>query len=99
MAELKAEGVEAIAICFINSHANPEHERQAFARLKEITNEAFVTASIEVNPEIMEYERTSTTVMNAVLGPRCDNTAARSSVACATPVSPPRSTSCSRTAV
>jgi N-methylhydantoinase A len=71
MAELKAEGVEAVAICFINSHANPAHERQAFARLKEITNEAFVTASIEVNPEIMEYERTSTTVMNAVLGPRC----------------------------
>ena len=70
-AELKAEGVEAIAICFINSHANPAHERQAFARLKEIANEAFVTASIEVNPEIMEYERTSTTVMNAVLGPRC----------------------------
>jgi len=50
MAELKADGVEAIAICFINSHANPAHERQAFARLKEITNEAFVTASIEVNP-------------------------------------------------
>jgi N-methylhydantoinase A len=71
MAELKAEGVEAVAICFINSHANPAHERQAFARLKEITNEAFVTASVEVNPEIMEYERTSTTVMNAVLGPRC----------------------------
>jgi N-methylhydantoinase A len=71
MAELKAEGVESIAICFINSHANPQHERQAFARLKEITNAAFVTASIEINPEIMEYERTSTTVMNAVLGPRC----------------------------
>ena len=71
MAELKAEGVEAIAICFINSHANPAHERQALARLKEITNEAFITASIDLNPEIMEYERTSTTVMNAVLGPRC----------------------------
>ena len=70
-AELTADGVEAIAICFINSHANPEHERQALDRLKEITSEAFVTASIEVNPEIMEYERTSTTVMNAVLGPRC----------------------------
>ena len=50
---------------------NPAHERKAFERLKEITNEAFVTASIEVNPEIMEYERTSTTVMNAMLGPRC----------------------------
>ena len=71
MAELKADGVEAIAICFINSHVNPEHERRAFDHLKASTNDAFVTASIEVNPEIMEYERTSTTVMNAVLGPRC----------------------------
>ena len=71
MAELKADGVEAIAICFINSHVNPEHERRAFEHLKAKTNDAFVTASIEVNPEIMEYERTSTTVMNAVLGPRC----------------------------
>jgi N-methylhydantoinase A len=71
MAQLKADGVEAIAICFINSHANPAHERKAFERLREITNEAFITASIDVNPEIMEYERTSTTVMNAMLGPRC----------------------------
>ena len=71
MAELKADGVEAIAICFINSHANPEHERRVYEHLKGATNDAFVTASIEVNPEIMEYERTSTTVMNAVLGPRC----------------------------
>ena len=71
LAELKADGVEAIAICFINSHVNPEHERRAFEHLKAKTNDAFVTASIEVNPEIMEYERTSTTVMNAVLGPRC----------------------------
>ena len=71
MVELKADGVEAIAICFINSHVNPEHERRAFEHLKAKTNDAFVTASIEVNPEIMEYERTSTTVMNAVLGPRC----------------------------
>jgi N-methylhydantoinase A len=71
MAGLKADGVEAIAICFINSHVNPEHERKAFERLREITNEVFVTASIEVNPEIMEYERASTTVMNALLGPRC----------------------------
>lgn len=71
VAALKEEGVEAIAVCFINSHANPDHERRALERLKATTNDAFVTASIDINPEIMEYERTSTTVMNAVLGPRC----------------------------
>jgi N-methylhydantoinase A len=71
VADLKEEGVEAIAVCFINSHANPEHERRALDHLKATTNDAFVTASIDINPEIMEYERTSTTVMNAVLGPRC----------------------------
>ena len=70
VAELKEQGVQAIAVCFINSHANPEHERRALDHLK-ATNDAFVTASIDINPEIMEYERTSTTVMNAVLGPRC----------------------------
>ena len=71
VAELKEQGVQAIAVCFINSHANPEHERRALDHLKATTNDAFVTASIDINPEIMEYERTSTTVMNAVLGPRC----------------------------
>ena len=71
VAELKEQGVQAIAVCFINSHANPEHERRALEHLKSATNDAFVTASIDINPEIMEYERTSTTVMNAVLGPRC----------------------------
>ena len=71
LAALQRDGVESIAICFINSHVNPVHERQALERTRQRLQEAFVTGSIEVNPEIMEYERTSTTVMNAVLGPRC----------------------------
>lgn len=68
---LKAEGVEAIAICFINSPVNEAHERQALDHIRSKTDGMFVTGSVEVNPEIMEYERTCTTVMNAILGPRC----------------------------
>ncbi len=71
LAELKAAGIESIAICFLNSHLNPAHEERARARAKEQVSGCFITSSIEVNPEIMEYERTSTSVMNAVLGPRC----------------------------
>lgn len=69
--ELKAGGVEAIAVSFINSPINEAHERRALARLRERAGELFVTGSVEVNPEIMEYERTCTTVVNALLGPRC----------------------------
>jgi N-methylhydantoinase A len=71
IAELKADGVEAIAVCLINSPANGENERGALKLIRDRVNDTFVSGSIEVNPEIMEYERTCTTVMNAVLGPRC----------------------------
>lgn len=67
---LAAEGVEAVAICFLHSYANPAHE----ARTAEILREAlpagcFISASHEVLPEMREYERTSTTVVNAYIGP------------------------------
>ena len=64
-----AEGVEAVAICFINSYANNAHERRATAILREAASSLFVTASYEVLPEIKEYERTSTAVVNAYLLP------------------------------
>lgn len=69
--DLKRDGVEAIAVSFINSPINEEHERRALARVRERAGDIFVTGSVEVNPEIMEYERTCTTVVNALLGPRC----------------------------
>lgn len=68
---LKAEGVEAIAVCLINSPVNDTHEKAVLEHIRRRFNDAFVTGSIEVNPEIMEYERTCTTVINAMLGPRC----------------------------
>ena len=67
---LKKEGIEAIAICFLNSYANPAHEKAAAETCRRAFPECFVTASYEVNPEMLEYERTSTTVINATLGPR-----------------------------
>ena len=64
-----SEGVEAIAICFINSYANDAHERRAAAILRECAPSLLTTASCEVLPEIKEYERTSTAVVNAYLLP------------------------------
>ncbi|WP_237357534.1 MULTISPECIES: hydantoinase/oxoprolinase family protein [unclassified Rhizobium] len=59
------EGVEAVAICFLHSYANPSHERAAKAELKKLLPDVWVTASSEIAPTIGEYERTSTTVVNA----------------------------------
>jgi N-methylhydantoinase A len=66
---LIGEGIQAIAICFINSHANPAHEAEAARILRERFPSLRVTASHEVLPEMKEYERTSTTVVNAYLLP------------------------------
>jgi N-methylhydantoinase A len=50
---------------------NPVHEKQAYDALKRLLPQHFITASHQVNPEMQEYERTSSTVMNALLGPVC----------------------------
>ena len=67
--ELQRQKVEAIAICFINSYTNPTHENQAAALAHELAAEAALCTSFEVLPEIREYERTSTTCINAYLMP------------------------------
>ena len=64
---LVAAGIESIAICFINSYRNPAHEQQAEAILRARYPDLPVTASYAVLPEMKEYERTSTTVVNAYL--------------------------------
>jgi N-methylhydantoinase A len=66
---LKDQGVEAIAICFINSYANPAHENEAAALARELVPDAMLCTSYEVLPEFREYERTSTTCVNACLMP------------------------------
>lgn len=67
--KLVAEGVEAIAICFMHAYANDAHERQA----KEILDAKYpdmpITTSTEVAPEIREYERANTACANAYVLP------------------------------
>ena len=65
----QANGAEAIAICFINSYTNPEHEQRAARLVREHSGGAPVCASSDLVPQILEYERTSTTVINAYLRP------------------------------
>lgn len=64
-----AEAVEAVAVCFINSYVNDGHERRAAAIIRECAPSLLLTASCDVLPEIKEYERTSTAVVNAYLLP------------------------------
>jgi N-methylhydantoinase A len=65
--QLMAAGIEAVAICLINSYRNAVHEQQAEAILRSRWPKLLVTASYAVLPERKEYERTSTTVVNAYL--------------------------------
>ena len=69
--KIKNSDIEAVAICFLHSYVNPAHEKQAHDVLKRLLPQHFITASHQVNPEMQEYERTSSTVMNALLGPVC----------------------------
>ncbi len=68
-ADLVTQGVESIAICFINSYRNPAHERRADALLREAFPDLAITASVSVLAEMREYERTSTAVVNAYVLP------------------------------
>ena len=68
--ELLEAGVEAVAICFLNAFMNSDHEERAAAIVKQVAPDLFVCTSSEVLPEIREFERTSTTVANAYLGPK-----------------------------
>ena len=61
--------IKAVAICFINSFVNPEHEIKAAEIIKKELPAVEVCISYDVNPEILEYERASTTVLNAYLRP------------------------------
>ncbi len=67
---LAALGVEAVAICFLHSYVNPAHEIMAGEALRRVCPGIFVTTSHEILREFREYERTSTTALNAFVGPR-----------------------------
>lgn len=67
--DFRAEGVEAIAICFINSYANPVHEEAALAKVEELWPEVSVVASHQITREWREYERNNTAVLSAYVQP------------------------------
>ena len=66
---LQAEGVTSVAISFLHSYANADNERKVSELLKNLIPDVAVTCSHEVLPQIKEYERTSTTVVNAYVKP------------------------------
>ncbi len=68
-AQLEQAGAESIAIVFLHSYLNPDHERQAVEILRERFPNISLTASCDVAPEIREYERGSTAVANAYVKP------------------------------
>ena len=66
---LAAANVEAVAVCFLHAYVAPSHERAARERLAEKLPNVYVSLSSEVLPHIKEYERVSTTAVNAYVGP------------------------------
>jgi N-methylhydantoinase A len=69
---LQSEGVEAVAICFMSSFANPEHEQQVAEIVRQRLPDAYLSVSTEVLPSIRFYPRISTTVLNSYVGPVLD---------------------------
>lgn len=67
--QLIDSGVESIAICFLFSYKNSVHEEKAASILRKFMPHTFITKSSDIAPRIGEYERTSTTVLNAYLTP------------------------------
>ncbi len=66
------ENVSAVAVCFLHAYRNPVHERAAGAYLRRRLPDVHISLSSEVLPEIQEFERSSTTVVNAYVGPLID---------------------------
>jgi N-methylhydantoinase A len=66
---LRRAGVQSIAICFLHAYGNPENEQAAARALR---GEHYLCCSHEVSPEFREYERASTTLINAYVGPLMD---------------------------
>lgn len=70
-------GCDTVAVCFLHSYANPEHERRAAQIVASVLPDAYVTTSSGVLAEYREYERFATTVVNASLRPVLDGYLAR----------------------
>lgn len=69
ISKLKEKGVQSVAICFLHSYANPRNEQRATEIAKALFDGAYITASHEILPVWREFERFSTTVVSAYVGP------------------------------
>lgn len=67
--ELREEGVDAIAVCYLFSFLNPEHEKRTLELIQEVHPDCFVSLSSRVIPKVREYPRLSTTSVDAYVGP------------------------------
>jgi N-methylhydantoinase A len=67
--ELATEGVEAVAVCYLHAYRDPRHERATGEVIKHLLPGLYVSLSSDVLPQIKEFERVSTTVVNAYVGP------------------------------
>src|SRR5499427_2291952 len=65
--QMRERGVRSLAVCFLHSYANRDHEHRFADLVREIAPDIDVSLSCEVSPQFREYERTSTTVINAYL--------------------------------
>ncbi|MBI2361178.1 MAG: hydantoinase/oxoprolinase family protein [Deltaproteobacteria bacterium] len=70
--KIKKAGLEAVAVCFLHSYANKTNEDRAAAICREMANDLYVTTSYNILPIWREYERFSTTVVSASIGPIAD---------------------------
>ncbi|MGH7321025.1 MAG: hydantoinase/oxoprolinase family protein [Candidatus Rokuibacteriota bacterium] len=69
IAQLKGAGVDAVAVCYLHAYRDPRHESATRKALLRAIPEVYVSLSSEVMPQIKEYERVCTTVVNAYVGP------------------------------
>ncbi len=69
----RAEGVQAVSICFMNSFANPAHERAAAELVRRELPGAYLSVSTDLLPSIRFYERVSTTALNSYVGPKLNH--------------------------
>jgi len=67
--KFKKDGIESVAVCFINSYENSVNEKKTKEIIEKYAPDLFLSASFEVLPEIKEYERTCTTAVNAYVKP------------------------------
>ncbi len=69
IAALREQGVDSVAVCYLHAYRDDRHERETLRRVTRALPDAYVSLSSAVLPQIKEYERFGTTVVNAYVGP------------------------------